>query len=88
MNDVAVMVPAKWRYVGIQLNVPHKDLDNIQSQVAGMPDSNVEAFRQTLDKWSTLDPHKFAWSTIIGALETLSVGENDLAGKLRTKYMI
>ena len=87
MNDVAAVVPAKWRFVGIQLKVPQRDLDDIQSQMAGKPNSNLHAFEVMLAKWSTLDPHQYTWSTIIGALETPSVGEVALAAELRTKYL-
>ena len=87
MNDVAAVVPAKWRLVGIQLKVPQRDLDDIQSQMAGRPNSNLHAFEVMLAKWSTLDPHQYTWSTIIGALETPSVGEVALAAELRTKYL-
>ena len=87
MNDVAAVVPAKWRFVGIQLKVPQRDLDDIQSQMAGRPNSNLHAFEVMLAKWSTLDPYQYTWSTIIGALETPSVGEVALAAELRTKYL-
>ena len=87
MNDVAAVVPAKWRLVGIQLKVPQRDLDDIQSRMAGSPYSNLHAFEGALNKWSTLNPHQYTWSTIIGALETPSVGEVALAAKLRTKYL-
>ena len=88
MNDVAAAVPSKWTFVGIQLKVPQKDLDDVQLQVAGRPNSSIEAFRLMLGKWSTLDPNMYTWSTIIGALETPSVGEIRLASRLRTKYML
>ena len=78
MNDVAAEFPAKWRFVGTQLTVPQRDLDDILSQVAGRPDPNLNAFQLMLTKWSTLNPQKYTWSC---------VGENALAGRLRTKYM-
>ena len=87
MSDVAAVVPAKWRFVGIQLKVPQRDLDDIQSQMAGRPNSNLHAFEVMLAKWSTLNPHQCTWSTIIGALGTPSVGEVALAADLRTKYL-
>ena len=58
MNDVAAVVPAKWRLVGIQLKVPQRDLDDIQSQMAARPNSNLHAFEVMLAKWSTLNPHQ------------------------------
>ena len=88
MNDVAAVVPAKWRFVGIQLKVPQRDLDDIQSQMAGRPNSNLHAFEVMLAKWSTIiPPGLYTWSTIIGALETPSVGEVALAAELKTKYL-
>ena len=50
MNDVAAKVPAKWRFVGIQLKVPQRDLDDIQYQMAGRPNSNLHAFEVMLAK--------------------------------------
>ena len=86
MNDVAAEVPFKWRFIGIQLKVPQRDLDNIQSEVAGRPNMNFHAFEMMLNKWMTLDP-QYTWSTIIGALEKPSVGEVTLAAEFRKKYL-
>ena len=87
MNEVAAKVPAKWRFLGIQLDVPVEVLDDIQLQVAGRPDSNIHAFELMLGKWKSLLPQKYTWSTIIGALEAPSVGSMDVAAELRTKYL-
>ena len=58
MSAVAAKIPAKWRFVGIQLGVPVA-LDDIQLQVAGRPDSNISAFELVLGKWKSLHPHKY-----------------------------
>ena len=88
MNDVAAEVPSMWRLVGIQLQVPAKDLDDIQSQVAGKPKCNIAAFELVFNKWRELHPRQYTWRTVISALETPSVGASDLAAKLKTKYKI
>ena len=87
MSEVVAKVPAKWRLVGIQLCVPVEALDDIQSQVAGRPDSNIHAFELMLGKWRSLLPHKYTWSTIISALEAPFVAAMDVAADLRTKYL-
>ena len=86
MNAVAAKIPAKWRFVGIQLGVPVEALDDIQLQVAGKPNCNIGAFELLLGKWKSLHPHKYTWSTIINALEAPSVGAIDVAAELRTVY--
>ena len=86
MSAVAAKIPAKWRQVGIQLNVPVEALDDIQRQVAGRPDSNIDAFELVLGKWKSLHSHEYTWSTIINALEAPPVGAMDVAAELRTIY--
>ena len=86
MSAVAAKIPAKWRFVGIQLGVPVEALDDIQGQVAGRPNSNIGAFELVLGKWKSLHPHEYTWSTIINALEAPSVAEIRMAAELRTIY--
>ena len=50
MNDVAAVIPAKWRLVGVQLKLPNGTLDEIQAQNAGRPDdSNILLSRCLID---------------------------------------
>ena len=86
MSAVAAKIPAKWRLVGIQLDVPVEALDDIQLQMAGRPDSNIAAFELVLGKWQSRHPHKYTWSTIINALEDPSVDAKVVAAELRTRY--
>ena len=88
MNDVAAKVPANWRVVGIQLQVPVEVLDDIQLQVAGRPNSNIHAFELVFNRWKALHPQQYLWSTVISALETTSVEELDLAASLKTKFRL
>ena len=86
MSAVAAKIPAKWRKVGIQLDIPVEALDDIQLQVAGRPERNIDAFELVLGKWKSLHLHKYTWSTIIKALEAPSVDAMDVAAELRTIY--
>ena len=88
MNTVASTTAAKWRLIGIQLAVPPCVLDDIQKQVAGMPDNNMHAFELMLNKWKSLHPHQYSWATIISALEAPSVAEKKLAAELRKNSLL
>ena len=44
MNDVAAVIPAKWKLVGVQLKLPNGKLDEIQAQNAGSPDQCILSF--------------------------------------------
>ncbi|KAL5490967.1 hypothetical protein EMCRGX_G016178 [Ephydatia muelleri] len=50
MNDVAAVIPTKWRLVGVQLKLPNGTLDEIQAQNAGRPDQCILSFEQLLEK--------------------------------------
>ena len=86
MNKIAVVIPAKWRPVGIQLGLSPGNLDNIQSQNAGKPDSNLESFEKMFTQWKLLIPSPYTWSTIIDVLQTPAVGEVQLANTLAMKH--
>ena len=86
MNDVAAKIPAKWRDVGIQLKLSSATLDDIQSQIAGRPNSNIRAFEQVFAEWQRQGPRPYTWRTIIDALMTPAVGEVALAYDLEVRY--
>ena len=85
MNNVAATIPAKWRAVGIQLRLSSAALDNIQSQAAGRPDSNMQSFEQVFEQWQRQGPSPYTWRTIIDALTAPAVGEVALANDLEMK---
>ena len=85
-NEVAAKVTAKWRIIGVQLEIPANVLDDIQSQVAGRPDSNMHAFELMLEKWRILRTSPYEWLTIIRALESPAVGEQAVADELKNKF--
>lgn len=84
-NMVAFKVSSKWRLIGVQLELPTYVLNDIQSQVAREPDSNMHAFELILEKWKTLQTSPYTWHTLIEALESPAVGEMEVAADLRKK---
>eukprot|EP00731_Ephydatia_muelleri_P023388 Em0015g971a len=85
LNEVFANVPAKWKSIGIQLNLRESELEDIESQIAGSPNRNLEGFMLVLTKWKALRRSQYSWIVIIEALESSLVGENRLAAELRTK---
>ena len=86
MNDVAAVIPAKWRLVGVQLKLPTGTLDEIQAQNSGRPDECKHSFEQVFTRWRSLGTSPYTWKTMIGALCSPAVGEEKLANKINTKY--
>eukprot|EP00731_Ephydatia_muelleri_P005190 Em0002g1366a len=87
MNDVASIVPAKWRAIGIQLELPSGTLDSIQQEHARKPQADQHSFETMLNIWKQLAKTPYTWKTIIDALKAPSVGENQLGDDLEAKYI-
>ena len=83
MNKVAAAIPAKWRDVGIQLNLSPPELDAI-GQSGGDP---LQHFSSVFDHWRSKASVAYRWSTVIEALEAPAVNEHRLARILRTELM-
>ena len=88
MNDVAAVIPAKWRLVGVQLKLPNGTLDEIQVQNAGKPYECKHSFEQVFDGWRSLGTSPYTWKTMINALCSPAVGEVKLANELYTKMHV
>ena len=88
MNDVAAVIPAKWRLVGVQLKLPNGTLDEIQAQNAGRPDQCILSYEQVFAKWRSLGTSPYTWKTMINALLSPAVGEGKLANELNTKMHV
>ena len=87
MNDIAAVIPAKWRDVGIQFDLPTGILDSIQSQNSKEPNPHLKSFEQVFVEWSKQDSEStYTWTHIIAILRKPAVGENDLADNLTAKY--
>ena len=87
-NEVAAVIPAKWRLVGVQLKLPNGTLDEIQAQNTGRPDQCILSFQQVFAKWRSLGTSPYTWKTIINALCSAAVGEVTLANKLNAKMHV
>ena len=85
MNDVAAAIPAKWRLVGVQLELPSEVLDEIQDMNATMPNMCLHCFEQIFAKWERLGTSLYTWKTLVNALCSPAVGEVHLAEQLSTK---
>ena len=88
MDEIAGVIPAKWRRVGVQLGLSPGNLDNIQSQNVGKPDSNLESFEKMFTQWKLLISSPYTWSHIINVLQTTAVGEVQLANTLAMKHKL
>ena len=85
MNDVAAVIPAKWRLVGVQLKLPSEELDGIQDQNAGKTDACKLSFEQVFRKWEGLGTSPHSWETMVNVLGSPAVGEVYLAGQLSSR---
>ena len=86
MNEIASVIPAKWRGVGIQLGLSSSTLDGIEMENGSKPNSCLQSFEKVFTKWEQQHPKPYTWDTIIGVLRTAAVGENVLAETLSAKH--
>lgn len=82
MNKIAVVIPTKWRHVGLQLGLDQAQLDLIEQKHLYSRDS-LACFGEVFMEWRKRMTSDFSWSTIITALKSPLVGENMLAHKLQ-----
>ena len=73
MNDVASKIPAKWKFVGIQLGLSSATLDSIQADTAGKPHACLDSFHPVFYAWEKQGPSPYTWNVIIDALRTPGV---------------
>ena len=73
-------VRMKWYKIGLQLKVPDKILDEIESN----KDDNETALRKMLQTWLNRNPNA-SWAGIVRALNARSVGESTLASNIETR---
>ena len=86
MNDVAAVIPAKWRIIGIHLGIPIEILDTIQLQWAGQAHYTMTCFARVLTEWNSRRCSPYTWDTIITVVQASAVGEVALANELAAKY--
>lgn len=82
LNNVAVKIPHKAEFFGIQLDVP---LNYIKSR----PEKGVELLSKIFIYWKEhCPPEEFVWATIIDVLRTPSIAQNGLAQELMKKLTL
>ena len=71
---------AKWRRIGLELNLTHGTLDAIEKR---SPDP-ADQLERVLIKW--LNKGTATWGELVKALFSIPVGEKELARSLEKKY--
>ena len=77
IENVATVIPAKWRQVGIALGVKHGSLDGFAHQYPELQ----QRFEAVFHEW-TNNPEQQTWEHLLKALRTKTVNENCLAEDL------
>ena len=81
LNEVATVIPGKWRVVGNLLNIPKGVLDGLERKY-----SSMDSFEHVLTEWNSRRCSPYTWDAIITVLKAPAIGEVALANKLAAKY--
>lgn len=73
----------KWYNLGLRLGLPVSKLDAINTQCHQDPEV---CLREMLKEWLKKDSPESPWEELTAALASTAVGEQGLAGRLRTRY--
>ena len=78
-------VRASWYNIGLELDIPHTELDCLQQKCS----DQLDLMREMLKYWlkTAVDPLP-TWKTIVTALSSPLVNANILAKQLESKYCI
>ena len=82
MNQVGAVIPAKWRFVGSELGLPHDQLDAIEREQNGIL---ALCFSAVFHKWECDMTLPYTWQTIITVLRARQVGAKNLAKTLEDR---
>jgi len=74
-NWVAAKIPARWREVGLQLNIKPGELDAIRGH----------NFEEVFTLWKTQRRCDYTWRKLLQALEAPAITEMKLAYEIRIK---
>ena len=83
MNEVAAVIPSKWKDVGLQLGLEHGVLGGIRGEASHC---YMDVFTRWKSQRSTT--HPYTWLTIVQVLQTRAVGEERLADEIRNKLTV
>ena len=82
MNEIAAVIPNKWRDIGLQLGLSHGVLEGIATI---SPRNTNLCYSNVFTLWETQNTYPYTWSTIVKVLQAPSVGEEKLATKIKNK---
>ena len=88
MNEVAAIIPGKWRDVAIQLGLGQGLLDGIAIISPGdTVTALLHCYSNVFTRWKNQnsETHPYIWLTVVQALESQAVGEQRLANKLKNE---
>ena len=79
MSLVAAQAEDKWKWVGLQLDIPAPTLNSLEIEKKDPKDRYLSIFSE----WRKSLSPPYTWETIIEALQSPCVGRQDLASSLR-----
>ena len=82
MNEVAAVIPSKWRDIGLQLGLSQGVLEGIATI---SPRSTNLCYSNVFTLWENQNSYPYTWSTIVEVLQAPAVGEETLATKIKSK---
>ena len=81
MNEVAAVIPDRWRDVGLQLGLEQGILNGI---ALNNPGNSNHCYSDVFTRWRNQNStdYPYTWSTILQALESKAVEQNELASTI------
>ena len=81
IENVATVIPDKWKRVGVVLGLSQAQINAIDAQHRGVPlDCFAEVFQSTPQQ-------PVSWTTLVTVLRSRTVGEELLAGNLQEYFI-
>ena len=81
-NQVAAVIPSKWKKVAFQLELDIGVIKTIEHD----EHECFYRFMAVMNHWEQSPSKPFTWATLVAALQSRSVGENRLAEELRKEF--
>ena len=78
MGKIAAAIPAKWEEVGYALRIERDHMERIKSETIRLS-STMTSYREVFDHWLSHALERCTWTTVLTALATRQVGEEQLA---------
>ena len=83
MNKIATAIPDKWEEVGYELEIRRRDMQRIKYEVCRATNMTLTAYREIFDYWLNNELEHCTWTTVLKALASEQVGEEQLARRIR-----